>query len=261
MKFPIDEISRQYLKERYPRATEAEREKYVRDWSVKIEKSQGILKDFELRIGSVGGKKILDCGSGIGGTAIVFADSGADVTGVEVERELHDIAIKQGEFSKSKAKFILYDGNVLPLNDHSFDSAISVSVLEHTSDPKLYINEILRVLKPGGKLYLAFPNRLWPKETHTGLWLVTYLPLFLIDRVVRLFGRNPLEDNNLHFYTYWSLLKFIKPIIGQKHYFKIIKEGGRSKNLLKLSIRKILRLFGLSYKAFLPHVSVVLEKV
>ena len=46
---------------------------------------------------------------------------------------------------------------VLPFGDNAFDAVISVAVLEHVRDPFGAAQEIIRVLKPGGKLFCCVP--------------------------------------------------------------------------------------------------------
>jgi SAM-dependent methyltransferase len=48
-------------------------------------------------------------------------------------------------------------GEELPFLDNTFDAVISVAVLEHVKDPFRCAKEIIRVLKPGGKLYCSVP--------------------------------------------------------------------------------------------------------
>jgi len=52
---------------------------------------------------------------------------------------------------------VFYDGKIFPFPDHSFDSVITSQVLEHVFTPDLFLKEINRVLKPGGKLLLSVP--------------------------------------------------------------------------------------------------------
>ena len=52
---------------------------------------------------------------------------------------------------------ILGVGEQLPFQDHAFDAVISIAVLEHVRDPAACAAEIVRVLKPGGKLVCCVP--------------------------------------------------------------------------------------------------------
>jgi SAM-dependent methyltransferase len=48
----------------------------------------------------------------------------------------------------------------LPLPDNSFNTVISFQVIEHILDDTLFLEEIYRILKPGGTAYFTTPNRL-----------------------------------------------------------------------------------------------------
>lgn len=260
MEFSINKIAREYIYKRYPNASVPEKEKYINDWNNKERDSAYLVKDFIKRVGPVSGHKILDVGCGNGGVSIAFARAGAEVYGVEVEQELYEISKIHSESVGLKPSFYLYDGEKLPFNDSFFDYAVSVSVLEHTDDPKHYLKEILRVVKPDGLIYLGFPNKLWPKETHTGLWFLTYTPKFFRPYFIRFFNKNPLEDNNLHFYGYFDLKNILNQISLEGYGWSIVEESGESKNPLKNFIKQILKIFGLHYKVFLPHILLILKK-
>jgi 2-polyprenyl-3-methyl-5-hydroxy-6-metoxy-1,4-benzoquinol methylase len=259
MEFSIEKVAKDYIYRRYPRATVLEKEKYVTDWRNKIRDSKALVEDFKKRVGEPAGKKVLDAGCGNGGISIAFAMAGAEAHGVEVEDELFQISKQHAQALGINANFYLYNGDRLPFEDDFFDYAVSASVLEHTDDPVHYLNEILRTMKPGGKLYLGFPNKLAPRETHTQLMFLTYLPKFLQDFYIKIFHRNPLPDNSLHFYGYFDLLRMIGGGVGG-YRWKVLEEEGGSKNILKKVIKKTLRVFGLSYKALLPHILVILQK-
>ncbi len=257
MTFSIESVAREYIYRRYPKASTAEKEKIVRNWEKKMTDSKALVNDFKKRVGDVRGKKIIDLGSGNGCISIAFALDGAEVYGVEIEDELISLAREYATSYNVKPHFELYaDGGNLPYPDGFFDYAVSTSVLEHTTYPEKYLSEAFRVLKNNGSLYLGFPNKLWPKETHTGLWLLTYIPSFLRPILIKIFRKNPLTENNLHFYTYFNLQKMLK----KSGTWKLMKEEGESRNVIKVGIKKVLKLFGLSYKVFLPHILVILKK-
>lgn len=259
MSFSIEQTAKEYIYKRFPNASVPEKEKYVRDWANKIKDSEALVRDFKERVGEVGGKKILDAGCGNGGISIAFAMAGAEVSGVEIEKELYEISVAHAESLGVHPKFYLYDGSRLPFEDNTFDYAVSASVLEHTDDPAHYLREILRVVKPEGSLYLGFPNKIAPRETHTQLLFLTYLPKFLQPFYIKLFNRNPLPDNNLHFYSYSDLKRMIKNSQNNYHWV-IMGEEGKSQNIVKKIIKKVLSVSGISYKAILPHVLVILRK-
>jgi SAM-dependent methyltransferase len=54
-----------------------------------------------------------------------------------------------------KATILLNPDGSLPVPEQSFDAVLSTQVLEHVQDPRLYLAECLRVLRPGGRLLLS----------------------------------------------------------------------------------------------------------
>lgn len=55
-----------------------------------------------------------------------------------------------------KADFY-YDGNIFPFDDASFDSLVANEVFEHVFNPDEFLNELFRILKPGGMILLTMP--------------------------------------------------------------------------------------------------------
>jgi SAM-dependent methyltransferase len=97
-------------------------------------------------------------------------------------------------------------GESLPFPAGWFDLVLSHEVLEHVQDDHKAIAEIVRVLKPGGRLALFCPNRGYPFETHGIYWrgtyhfgnipLVNYLPRRWRDKLaphVEVYTRRDLE--------------------------------------------------------------------
>ena len=68
--------------------------------------------------------------------------------------------------------------NAIPYETESFDAAIMLEVIEHIphSEREKSASEIRRVLKPGGVLILATPNRLFPVDEHSDNWVRVHSP-------------------------------------------------------------------------------------
>jgi SAM-dependent methyltransferase len=66
---------------------------------------------------------------------------------------------------------------------------ISNHVISHTRDPRAYLAESRRVLRPGGVCYLALPNKVFPIEPFYKVPLVHWLPGAAFYRTLRALGR------------------------------------------------------------------------
>jgi SAM-dependent methyltransferase len=98
------------------------------------------------------GGKALDVGCGVGQVVARLTEAGFEAYGVDVS-----------EPSISRAKQFcprceVYDGKRLPFPDNYFDSAGALNVLEHVDEPEAFIQEIVRVVAPGGKIVISSPN-------------------------------------------------------------------------------------------------------
>ncbi|MEJ2615578.1 MAG: methyltransferase domain-containing protein [Ignavibacteriaceae bacterium] len=124
---------------------------------------------------------ILDLGSGEGGTSVVFSEQnqvfGYDLNLIRLER--------QKEYS---ANYYKINGNALKLSfrNDSFDLIIIQDVIEHLYDTNQLINEIIRVLKPNGLIYMSTPNKYsvfnFVADPHWGLPFVSILKRKIITK-------------------------------------------------------------------------------
>lgn len=103
--------------------------------------------------------KVLDVGCGFGGTSRYLAKKlgpKSSVTGItlsprQVERGT-ELAVEQGV---TNAKFQVTNALDMTFEDNSFDIVWACESGEHMPDKEKYINEMMRVLKPGGKFVMA----------------------------------------------------------------------------------------------------------
>jgi len=111
---------------------------------------------------------ILDVGTGSGRLArAIVQNSMASVVGVDPDKKI----LKEGEALKTiflskdegkRYKCVFGDGHNLPFEDNKFDKVFSFRALKYYKDPWRGIDEMVRVLKPGGELVLEITsNRSW----------------------------------------------------------------------------------------------------
>jgi len=104
-------------------------------------------------------KTVLDVGCGIGGTSRYLAKKllpNATVTGITIsEKQVERATQLAKEQDVPNAKFELMDALNMEYPDNSFDMVWACESGEHMPDKTKYVNEMLRVLKPGGRLIIA----------------------------------------------------------------------------------------------------------
>jgi SAM-dependent methyltransferase len=146
----------------------------------------------------------LDVGCGSGGIAAALAAEVAQVTGLDPEPWP-----QWPELMQRHANLRLLQGSydAHPLEAGSFDVVVCNQVYEHVPDPVQLIAFIHQVLRPGGVVYFAGPNLLFPVEPHC-LWpFVHWLPRRFAIRLMRSFGsQHPLDAYSAN---YWTLRRWL----------------------------------------------------
>lgn len=115
--------------------------------------------------GPLEGRTVVDVGGGAGYFGAAVREQGAQYYLVEPDR--NELAAR-GEIPRGT---IVGDGYWLPLRDGAADVCFSSNVLEHVPDPGGLIDEMIRVTKPGGIIYVSFTNWYSPWGGHeTSPW-------------------------------------------------------------------------------------------
>jgi SAM-dependent methyltransferase len=110
------------------------------------------------------GQKVLDVACGTGVVAATAARRGAKVSGLDLTPVLIERARKNASIAGVEIDFIDGDAEALPYTDASFDVVLSQFGHIFAPRPAVALKEMLRVLKPGGRI--AFST--WPPEHFTG---------------------------------------------------------------------------------------------
>jgi ubiquinone/menaquinone biosynthesis C-methylase UbiE len=104
------------------------------------------------------GERLLDAGCGTGHWSSFFVGMGYQVTGIDIEQEMIEVA----RTAVPEGAFRVGDVCKLPFEDASFDVAASMATLEFIPDPAAAVREMIRCVKPGGSLLIGALNRLAP---------------------------------------------------------------------------------------------------
>lgn len=110
------------------------------------------------------GDRVLDVGCGTGVVAVTAARTGAKVKGLDLSPVLLEKARANADIAELEVEFTEGDVEHLPYADASFDVVLSQFGHMFAPRPDVAIKEMLRVLKPGGRI--AFST--WPPELFTG---------------------------------------------------------------------------------------------
>jgi len=110
------------------------------------------------------GQKVLDVGTGTGVVAVTAALRGARVTGLDLTPELLEQARSNATVANLDIAWKEGDAESLPFADASFDVVVSQFGHMFAPRPEVATREMLRVLKPAGRIAFAT----WPPEQYTG---------------------------------------------------------------------------------------------
>jgi ubiquinone/menaquinone biosynthesis C-methylase UbiE len=106
------------------------------------------------------GKAVLEIGCGIGIDAAEFARYGANVTTLDLSLKNIDLARKYFEYNGLTGNLLVGNAEAMDFADNTFDLVVAIGVFIYTPNTQKAIDEVLRVVKPGGEVICMFWNRI-----------------------------------------------------------------------------------------------------
>ncbi len=169
------------------------------DWESKIQdkisevsRNKEILKTVESFIGSLRDKRVLIVGSGWGGACVAAKHLRAEeVIGIDIDDEVNEIGNLRMQLEGYKECCLYGAAEHIPFADSYFDYVHCFTVLEHVSDVRKSLSEIIRVVKRGGHVFIQAPSYVRPIEKHYKIPYIPLMPKKLAKMYLRLLKRPP----------------------------------------------------------------------
>lgn len=170
--------------------------------------------------------RFLDLGSWDGMLCVALQQMGKTAVGIDIRTE----GLTQ-KARRSQATFMQMDITELGYADNSFDFVFSYNSFEHFQDPASAFSEALRVVRPGGYIYLNFGPLYWSAKGAHQFHAITvpYCHCLFPKQLLTEFGQaKGLELTGFHWMNEWSLTQYrqlwrqyaqrLKPVIYYETY-------------------------------------------
>ena len=146
--------------------------------------------------------KIIDVGCGFGGINLVLGGSftESEIIGIDLSEPLLEIARENIENTDlaDRMKFEKADVQEIPYDENSFDVVINTNMVHLVDDPVKMLNEIERILVPGGYLFVADLRRSW-----LGIFEREIRSALTLDEARDLFKQSKLREGVLAKTSLW----------------------------------------------------------
>jgi 2-polyprenyl-3-methyl-5-hydroxy-6-metoxy-1,4-benzoquinol methylase len=215
----------------------------------------------ERTAGPLRGMRLLDLGAGMGGFAVAAALAGAQVTACEYNPAYCKIIELRAARHQLRLPVFNAAGEALPFPAKSFDAVVAWDVIEHVQSPARMLEEIGRVLQPGGNAMLTAINRRAWIDPHYHIAGLNWLPRPLAEAIIAWQGRSKagaaFRDmqrlSEMHYFRWREWLKLCQQKGFQVRDLReeLLREGKlNSPKASRRAIRTLLRTIGLEQFAY-----------
>lgn len=199
---------------------------------------------------------VVDVGCGAGSQSIFWTKDGHRYNGIDINAPLIELARQRAQEQNLDIRFDVGSATALPYEDASMDICLLPELLEHVADWQGCLNEAIRVLRPGGLLYINTSSKLCPKQQEFNLPCYSWYP----SRLKRYYEHRAVTDRPdlanyakypaVNWFSVYGLRDYLEPK-GFECYDRFdvadLSGRGRMAAILFALIRRVppLRFFGL----------------
>lgn len=163
------------------------------------------------------GLDVLDVGCGAGTQSRLWTQAGHCYRGIDINEPLIQLARRRAEEQQINARFNVGSATALPCADGTVDICLLPELLEHVANWQGCVNEAIRVLRPGGLIYISTSNKLCPKQQEFNLPFYGWYP----QRLKRYFKRRAVTDRPelanyakypaVNWFSFYQLRDYLEP--------------------------------------------------
>lgn len=114
------------------------------------------MEDTLVREGTVTGGRTLDVACGVGKLAARFQQAGGEAWGIEPSADM--LALSRFVIERDAVALTRGVAETLPYQDTTFDRIVCMGALDHFVEPRSFMREAARILKPDGRVVIALAN-------------------------------------------------------------------------------------------------------
>lgn len=160
---------------------------------------------------------VLDIGCNAGAQARLWVEKGHHYCGIDINAPLVELARQRAAEQGLPTRFDVGSATELPYPEDAFDVCIMPELLEHVVEWQTCLDEAVRVLRPGGALYLSTSNWLCPSQQEFNLPLYSWYP----SPLKRYYERQAVTDHPelanyakypaVNWFSVYSLRSYLEP--------------------------------------------------